>query len=29
MIVDMEKNLQDEFKKMKASRDGDVDCTPS
>ena len=29
VIIDMEKSLQEEFKKMKASRDGDVDCTPS
>ena len=29
VIIDMEKSLQEEFKKMKASQDGDVDCTPS
>ncbi|GFS02655.1 protein DPCD-like [Elysia marginata] len=28
-IVDMEKRFQQELKKMKASNDGDVDCTPS
>ncbi|KAH3705294.1 protein DPCD-like [Dreissena polymorpha] len=28
-ILDMEKALQEEFKKMKASKDGDVDCRPS
>lgn len=25
----MEKEIQEEFKKLKASKDGDVDCTPS
>ncbi|KAJ8317489.1 hypothetical protein KUTeg_005393 [Tegillarca granosa] len=28
-IIEMEKQMQAEFKKMKASKDGDVDCTPS
>jgi len=28
-ILDMEKCLQAEFKNLKASKDGDVDCTPS
>ncbi|WAR21965.1 DPCD-like protein [Mya arenaria] len=28
-ILDMEKALLVEFKKLKASKDGDVDCTPS
>jgi len=28
-ILDMEKTLQAEFSKLKASKDGDVDCTPS
>lgn len=28
-ILLMEKEIQEEFKKLKASKDGDVDCTPS
>ncbi|XP_076105082.1 protein DPCD-like [Mytilus galloprovincialis] len=28
-IIDMEKQIQTEIKKMKAAKDGDVDCTPS
>ncbi|KAL4231289.1 hypothetical protein ACF0H5_008869 [Mactra antiquata] len=28
-ILEMEKELQTEFSKLKASKDGDVDCTPS
>ncbi|KAK7109088.1 protein DPCD-like [Littorina saxatilis] len=28
-VLDMEKQLQDEFKKMKATQDGDIDCKPS
>nr|XP_022338733.1 protein DPCD-like isoform X1 [Crassostrea virginica] len=28
-ILQMEKEIQEEFKKLKASKDGDVDCTPS
>ncbi|KAK3094906.1 hypothetical protein FSP39_007738 [Pinctada imbricata] len=28
-ILQMEKEIQDEFKKLKASKEGDVDCTPS
>ncbi|XP_059151994.1 protein DPCD-like [Physella acuta] len=28
-ILDMEKKLQQELKKLKATKDGDVDCTPS
>ncbi|KAK3589438.1 hypothetical protein CHS0354_020773 [Potamilus streckersoni] len=28
-ILEIEKLLQEEFRKLKASKDGDVDCTPS
>ncbi|XP_062579092.1 protein DPCD-like [Saccostrea cucullata] len=28
-ILQMEKEIQEEFKKLKAAKDGDVDCTPS
>ena len=28
-VLEMEKQLQEEFKKMKASKDGDIDCNPS
>ncbi|KAK7482052.1 hypothetical protein BaRGS_00026744 [Batillaria attramentaria] len=28
-VLDMEQSLQAEFKKMKASKDGDIDCNPS
>ncbi|XP_053407479.1 protein DPCD-like isoform X2 [Mercenaria mercenaria] len=28
-ILEMEKTLQSEFSKLKANKDGDVDCTPS
>lgn len=28
-ILQMEKEIQEELKKLKASKDGDVDCTPS
>lgn len=28
-ILLMEKEIQEEFKQLKASKDGDVDCTPS
>lgn len=28
-ILQMEKEVQDELKKLKASKDGDVECSPS
>lgn len=28
-ILEMERTLQAEFSKLKATKDGDVDCTPS
>lgn len=29
VIVEMEKQIKSELKKLKAAKDGDVDCTPS
>lgn len=29
VIIDMEKQIKSELKKLKAAKDGDVDCTPS